>query len=151
MRVTELLPPDDCRINEALSLALRVFDDVEAQIYPPSGREHFAAFVTGDELKKHIASGDMKIYICSENCTVIGMMAVQNKSHISLAFVGGEHRCKGVGRELFERICEDLPESSFTVNAAPPAEMFYRKLGFIPTDMEHFEDGIIYIPMIRKP
>ena len=78
------------------------------------------------------------------------MMAVQNKSHISLAFVGGEHRNTGVGKELFERICEDLPESSFTVNAASPAEMFYRKLGFIPTDMERFEDGIIYIPMIRK-
>lgn len=151
MRVTELLPPDDCRINEALSLALRVFDEVEAQIYPPSGREHFAAFVMGDDLKKHIASGDMKIYICSESCTVTGMMAVQNKSHISLAFVDGEHRSTGVGKEIFERICEDLPESSFTVNAAPPAEMFYRKLGFIPTDMERFENGIIYIPMIRKP
>lgn len=35
MRVTELLSPDDCRINEALSLALRVFDEVEAPIYPP--------------------------------------------------------------------------------------------------------------------
>lgn len=151
MRVTELLSPNDCRINEALSLALRVFDEVEAQIYPPSGREHFAAFVTGNELKKHIKSGDMKIYICSENCTVIGMMTVRNKSHISLAFVDGEHRNTGVGKELFERICEDLPESSFTVNAAPPAEMFYRRLGFIPTDMERFEDGIIYIPMIRKP
>lgn len=151
MRVTELLSPNDCRINESLSLALRVFDEVEAQIYPPSGREHFAAFVMGDELKKHIASGDMKIYICSESCTVIGMIAVQNKSHISLAFVDGEHRSTGVGKEIFERICEDLPESSFTVNAAPPAEMFYRRLGFIPTDMERFEDGIIYIPMIRKP
>lgn len=151
MRITELLPPDDCRINEALSLALRVFDEVEAQIYPPSGRKHFAAFVTGDELKKHIASGDMKIYICSESFTVIGMMALKNKSHISLAFVDGEHRSTGVGKEIFERICEDLPESSFTVNAAPPAEMFYRKLGFTPTDMERFEDGIIYIPMIRKP
>lgn len=151
MRVTELLSPNDCRINEALSLALRVFDEVEAQIYPPSGREHFAAFVMGDELKKHIASGDMKIYICSESCTVIGMIAVQNRSHISLAFVDGEHRSTGVGKEIFERICEDLPESSFTVNAAPPAEMFYRRLGFIPTNMEHFEDGIIYIPMIRKP
>lgn len=151
MRVTELLSPNDCRINEALSLALKVFDEVEAQIYPPSGREHFAAFVMGDELKKHIASGDMKIYICSESCTVIGMIAVQNKSHISLAFVDGEHRSTGVGKEIFERICEDLPESSFTVNAAPPAEMFYRRLGFIPTDMERFEDGIIYIPMIRKP
>ncbi len=151
MRVTELLAPNDCRISEALSLALRVFDEVEAQIYPPSGREHFAAFVTGDELKKHIASGNMKIYICSESCTVIGMMAVRNKSHISLAFVDGEHRSTGVGRELFERICEDHPESRFTVNAAPPAEMFYRKLGFIPTDMERLEDGIIYIPMIRKP
>lgn len=150
MRVTELLSPNDCRINEALSLALKVFDEVEAQIYPPSGREHFAAFVMGDELKKHIASGDMKIYICSESCTVIGMIAVQNKSHISLAFVDGEHRSTGVGKEIFERICEDLPESSFTVNAAPPAEMFYRRLGFIPTDMERFEDGIIYIPMIRK-
>ena len=151
MRVTELLSPNDCRINEALSLALKVFDEVEAQIYPPSGREHFAAFVMGDELKKHIASGDMKIYICSESCTVIGMIAVQNKSHISLAFVDGEHRSTGVGKEIFERICKDLPESSFTVNAAPPAEMFCRRLGFIPTDMERFEDGIIYIPMIRKP
>lgn len=151
MRVTELLSPDDCRISEALSLALSVFDEVEAPIYPLSGREHFAAFVTGDELKKHILSGDVRVYICSESCTVIGMMAVRSKSHISLAFVDGAYRGTGVGKELFERIADDLPESSFTVNAAPPAEMFYRRMGFVPTDMERFEDGIIYIPMKRKP
>lgn len=151
MRITELIRPDDCRIEEALSLAAWVFDEIEAPIYPPEGREHFMSFVNGRDIREHIDSGDLKIYICSEQCSIIGMMAVRNGSHISLAFVDDEHRGTGVGKELFERIAADCPDRTFTVHAAPPAEEFYRKLGFVPTDMERLEDGIMYIPMERKP
>lgn len=151
MRVTELLKPDDCRIEEALSLAAWVFDEIEAPIYPPEGREHFMSFVNGKELRDCIASGKFKVYICSEQCSIIGMMAIRDGSHISLAFVDDEHRGTGVGKELFDRIAADCPDTLFTVHAAPPAEGFYRKLGFAPTDMERLEDGIMYIPMERKP
>lgn len=151
MRVTELLASGDCRIEAALSLAAQVFDEIEAPLYPPEGREHFMSFVTGKEIRDHISSGDFRIYICSEKCDIIGMMAIRNVSHISLAFVDTEHRGTGVGKELFERIAADNPDAVFTVHAAPPAEIFYRKLGFVPTDMERLEDGIIYIPMERKP
>ncbi|MBQ5333549.1 MAG: GNAT family N-acetyltransferase [Oscillospiraceae bacterium] len=151
MRITELLSPGDCRIDEALALAARVFNEVEAPIYSKSGAEHFMAFVNGRELRECLASGNHKMYICSESCTVIGMMMIREGSHISLAFVDGEYRGTGVGRELFSRIAEDNPHVKFTVHAAPPAEGFYRRLGFVPTDMERLEDGILYIPMERKP
>ena len=51
MRITELLSPGDCRIDEALALAARVFNEVEAPIYSKSGAEHFMAFVNGRELR----------------------------------------------------------------------------------------------------
>ncbi|MGN0639161.1 MAG: GNAT family N-acetyltransferase [Huintestinicola sp.] len=151
MRVTELLKPDDCRIEEALSLAAWVFDEIEAPMFPPEGREHFMSFVNGKDIRDRIASGAFRIYICSENCGIIGMMAIRDGSHISLAFVDDEHRGTGVGKELFDRIAADHPDTVFTVHAAPPAEEFYRKMGFLPTDMERLEDGIMYIPMERKP
>lgn len=151
MRVTELLKPDDCRIEEALSLAAWVFDEIETPMYPPEGREHFMSFVNGKELRSHIALEKIKVYICSEKCEIIGMMAIRDGSHISLAFVSNEHRGTGVGKELFERIAADHPNREFTVHAAPLAEGFYRNLGFVATDMERLEDGIMYIPMERKP
>ena len=151
MRITELLSPRDCRIDEALALAARVFGETLAPIYSKSGAEHFMAFVNGQKLRECLLSGNHKMYICSESCTVIGMMMIREVSHISLAFVDSEYRGTGVGRELFARISEDYPQAKFTVHAAPPAEGFYRRLGFVPTDMERLEDGIIYIPMERKP
>lgn len=151
MRITELLDPDDCRIEEALSLAAWVFDEIEAPMYPPEGRAHFMSFVNGKDLRDRIASGNFKVYICSEQCSIVGMMAIRDGSHISLAFVDNEHRGTGIGKELFERIAADHPDTAFTVHAAPLAEEFYRKMGFSPTDMERLEDGIMYIPMERKP
>ncbi|MCI7768334.1 MAG: GNAT family N-acetyltransferase [Oscillospiraceae bacterium] len=151
MRVTELLSKSDCRIDEALALAARVFNETLAPIYSKSGAENFMAFVNGRELREHLLSGDHKLYVCSEGCTVIGMMMIRDGSHISLAFVDGGYRGTGVGRELFSRITEDYPDVKFTVHAAPPAEGFYKRLGFVPTDMERIEDGITYIPMERKP
>ena len=151
MRVTELLKPGDCRIEESLSLAAWVFDEIEAPMYPPEGREHFMSFVNGKDIRDRIASGDFKVYICSEQCSIVGMMAIRDGSHISLAFVDDEHRGTGVGKELFDRIVADHPDTVFTVHAAPLAEGFYSRIGFVPTDMQRLEDGIMYIPMERTP
>ncbi|MDD6991684.1 MAG: GNAT family N-acetyltransferase [Oscillospiraceae bacterium] len=151
MRVTELLKPGDCRIEESLSLAAWVFDEIEAPMYPPEGREHFMSFVNGKDIRDRIASGDFKVYICSEQCSIVGMMAIRDGSHISLAFVDDEHRGTGVGKELFDHIAADHPDTVFTVHAAPLAEGFYSRIGFVPTDMQRLEDGIMYIPMERIP
>ena len=150
MRITECLSPGDFRFDAALCLAAKVFNEVEAPLYSQSGIEHFMSFLYSRELKDSFSSGNFKVYVCSEKCSVIGMAAVRNSSHISLAFVDGDHRGTGVGKEIFSRIFTDFPSTVFTVHAAPPAEGFYRSLGFLPTDVEKLEDGIIYIPMERK-
>ena len=57
------------------------------------------------------------------------------------------YRGKGIGKALFKAFGIDTPGRVFTVNAALPAYGFYKKMGFVPTDIEKIEDGLIFTPM----
>lgn len=142
------LCPDDSRINEALTLAAEVFTEFEAPLYSKEGAESFFAFLNGENLRRKLSDGSAVIYIYEDD-GIRGMMAVRDGSHICLAFVEREYQRRGVGRALFDCILSDYPNANITVNAAPTGYEFYKRLGFMPADMELVEDGIIYTPMIR--
>lgn len=54
---------------------------------------------------------------------------------------------KGIGRKLIEFTLEDCNGSIMTVNSAPFAHDFYKKVGFEDTDVEQIINGIRFFPM----
>ena len=55
---------------------------------------------------------------------------------------------QGTGRALFERVCQDNPFDTMTVNSSPYAVPIYHRLGFTDTDVEQVTNGLRYTPMI---
>ncbi|MBR6237926.1 MAG: GNAT family N-acetyltransferase [Lachnospiraceae bacterium] len=137
--------------DEAMELAFRVFLKFEAKDYGREGTEAFAAFVTDSVLKKAFESGHYKVYVAVLNEKLIGIIGLRSGNHISLLFVDGEYHYKGIGRRLLDTVVEylksDTSFSKITVNAAPYAEKFYYKYGFVKCGEVARKDGILYIPM----
>ncbi len=146
MNITKLLPGDPL-IDDALSLAMEVFTECEAPLYGEEGMRSFLSFVRGQKLRDRIMDGTEVIFICEEDNIILGMAALRDGSHISLAFVKSGYRGKGIGKAIFKALGIDTPGRIFTVNAALPAYGFYKKMGFVPTDIEKIEDGLIFTPM----
>lgn len=140
----------DGLLKNALELVWNVFLEFEAPCYPEIGVEHFKSFLFGGELDGKLRDGSAQMYVCTIDYKLCGAMAVRDGGHITLAFVSREYQRRGIGRRLFERISEDNPGVCFTVNSSPVGVPFYSSLGFVPTDMERMEDGILFTPMKRN-
>lgn len=129
--------------NEAIELAWNVFQEYEAPDYSKEGIESFYKSIHSDEYIEQL-----EIFAAFENEKLIGIIATRNNgNHIALFFVKGEEQNKGIGRELFQRICLENLSGKITVNSSPYAVEIYHRLGFINTDNEKITDGIRYTPM----
>ena len=131
--------------QQAFDLAIHVFLEFEAPEYSNEGIEEFKR-----SLQNPAYINNLCIYTAIEQEEIIGMLATRNKgSHIALLFVDGRWQRKGIGRKLVEFALEDCDSSVLTVNSAPFAHEFYKKVGFEDTDVEQLTNGIRYFPMKR--
>lgn len=141
---------DDEDIDKALALAEEVFMEFDAPHFSQRGINSFKSFVRGRRVAEMLADGSFVIWGCLCGGRLIGMLALRENSHISLAFVRGEyHRC-GIGRKLYaeaKKYALARSIKSITVNASDYGLPFYRAMGFTETDMQRQDDGIIYTPM----
>ncbi len=138
---------NDPRITSALTLAYNVFTS-SGIAHSDEGKESFRKFVFGEMLKCKLNDGTAVIYAAEDNGSIIGMIALIDKTHICLAFVDADFQKRGVGTTLLERLKTDYPDTCFTVNASESGYGFYTRCGFVPTDISHIEDGIIFTPMM---
>lgn len=129
----------------ALQLALDVFMQFEAPIYPEEGIQDFTHFI------KEVAPGmTIDYYGAFDQGVLVGMMAMREPRHLTLAFIRDDYQRMGIGRCLFICLLHDKGEAPITVNSSPIAVDFYHKLGFKDTDVEQTTNGVSYIPMCRK-
>lgn len=151
--LTVKLLSESNEINEALNLAEAVFMEFEAPAFSAEGTESFVDFVRGKHLAQMISGGNTVIWGCYSGDTLVGMLAMRDNSHISLAFVRGDLHRRGIGRMLCaEAKARALAHGTkrITVNASDFGIPFYRAMGFKETDMQLEADGIIYTPMAAK-
>ncbi len=127
---------------QALALVERVFMEFEAPEYEPKGVETFLAFIRDPE-----KNNQLTFHGAFDGDTVIGVIAICDKSHISLFFVDAVWQNRGVGRALFAAARKALGADAITVNSSPYAVEIYRKLGFLPLGPEQIIDGIRFTPM----
>lgn len=141
---------DTKEINDAFSLAEKVFMEYEAPSFQQRGVDSFLDYLWGKRVREMIADGDLKVWVCYANNELVGMLALREACHISLAFIRGDFHRQGIGRMLYseaKRFALDMETEVITVNASEYGIPFYKAMGFHETDMQQCTDGIIYTPM----
>lgn len=83
---------------------------------------------------------------------ILGLISLREVNHISLLFVDEKYHRQGIGRALLNYaasyLYEDQGKIFCTVNAAPYAVGFYKKIGFHAVKPEESRDGIRFTPMV---
>ena len=141
-------------INNAFSLAEKVFMEYEAPSFTQRGVDSFLDFLWGKRIREMIADGDFRVWVCYADVSaqeeLVGMLALREACHISLAFIRGDFHRQGIGRMLYaeaKKYALAAGTEVITVNASEYGIPFYRAMGFYETDMQQITDGIIYTPM----
>ena len=156
--------------EEAMALAWRVFRQFDAQDYSVEGCDSFLRFISDNMLRRMFVLGRYRMYVAKDAGQIVGLITLREHNHISLVFVDERYQHTGIGRALIDCVMDYLckrkvlpldneedkildvlyeiePGDFCTVNSAPYACDFYKKLGFVP-DGEAFErEGIISYPM----
>lgn len=134
----------------AMELAWRTFLKFEADEYGKEGTGHFLDFISDEKLFKMFLIGEYRLAVAKLNGQIIGLVSLRSGCHISLLFVDERFHRKGIGKALLQVAQEKFlkgPDVKLTVNAAPYAIEFYKKVGFVETDDLQHADGIIFRPM----
>jgi GNAT superfamily N-acetyltransferase len=114
----------------------------------------FKRYIEPDAVSERLSKGELSIWICLHESSVVGVIALRPPCHISLLFVDKQHHHQGIARALFEHVLKSVKakgkHKEMTVFSSPYAAGFYRKVGFIDTDAEQTVNGIRFIPMKRS-
>ena len=127
---------------EALNLVWRTFLDFEAPDYTEEGIKEFKKTIDD---KNWIAARDF--FGAFENGKILGVIATKEYEHIALFFVDGKNHKQGIGKKLFNKICELNTTGTYTVNSSPYAKGVYKHLGFEYTASKQSINGLIFYPM----
>lgn len=138
----EIRPIKPEEMPEALDLTWRTFLEFEAPDYTEEGIEEFRKTINDKEwLSKRAFLGAF------DKETMLGIIATKDYEHISLFFVDGKYHRNGIGRELFNKICELNTTGTYSVNSSPYARRVYERFGFEYTDKEQCVHGLRFYPM----
>ena len=139
-------------LKKALELVNRVFAEFVAADYSEQGKASFEAYLKNkyEETLADINSGHKKLWAYYRGGEIVGVISTRDISHISLMFVERRHHRKGIARELFHTVLDEVRKTSearITVNSSPYAVPVYERLGFTQTGAQQEKDGIIFVPM----
>ncbi len=127
----------------ALDLAWAVFSEYESPDYSAEGTEEFRKCLHDEGY----LSG-LHYYGAFDGEKLVGEIAIRpNQKHICFFFVDGRYHRRGIGTKMFQRLREDYPDETITLNSSPYGLPFYKAIGFVQTDEEKTVNGIRFTPM----
>ena len=129
-------------LQETMDLAWKVFLKFEAPDYPEEGVEEFRRSIYDSEFVSKL-----EIYGAFEENTILGMIATRNMNHIAMYFVDEKYQGQGIGRKLYDTVCEVNTDNYFTANASPYAKEIYEHMGFECQQEMQQVNGIKFYPM----
>lgn len=137
------------KVNEwapAMKMIWKTFMKFEGRDYTEEGIKNFFDFISDDGLYNAFLRGDYQLMVALDGERVVGAGSIRNCNHLSLLFVDEEYHYRGIGAAIITNLCEYLEneagEKYMSLNAAPYAVGFYRKLGFLATAPEEEYSGI---------
>lgn len=146
----EIRPAHADEWETAMELVWKTFLKFEAAEYGPEGTDNFLKFISGEELYKMFLNGDYKMAVAVLDGRIVGVSTMRARNHVSLLFVESSLHKRGVGKKLLKYMQEQFVLGNdvvMTVNAAPCAVQFYKKVGFVSTADRQVADGITFYPM----
>ena len=142
------------KLEEALQLSWNVFSEFEAPDYSEEGIRTFQEFIEYSTTAEQVEKKQKIFWGYYIEDALVGVIAIRDKSHISLLFVKKEYHRQGVGRQLVDAVLSYCNQKSdikeLTVNSSPYATGFYHKMGFRDLGQQRIKDGIIFTPMTHK-
>ena len=134
---------DQSERDAALSLAWKVFCEFESPDYAPEGTAEFKKCLDDESYLAGI-----RYYGAFDGERLVGLLGIrEDRCHICFFFVDGPYHRRGIGTRLFERMREDHPNRTITLNSSPYGLPFYRRLGFRAAAEEQTVNGIRFTPM----
>ena len=141
-------------VTDAMNLALEVFMEFEAPVYPPEGVETFRRdIVENPEYLEKARQGACPIYGAFDGNKMVGLIGMRSdRRHINLVFTRKEYHRRGIARAVFRYLLEDVRKENpsleeLTLNSSPYGLPFYLAVGFVPLTHEQEINGIRFTPM----
>ncbi len=134
----------------AMEMVWKTFLKFEATSYGEEGTKTFLEFISNERIHEMFRIGNYKVVVAKVDERIVGVTSLRSGSHISLLFVDEEFHKRGIGTRLLAFLQDTYlrnGENKLTVNAAPYGVGFYEKTGFIKTDSQQTQDGVVYYPM----
>ena len=129
-------------LNDAINLIWETFLKYEAPDYTEEGIREFKKTIDDEKW-----IGNKDFFGAFEGEKILGVIATKDFEHISLFFVAGEYHRQGIGRKLFNKVCELNKTGVYTVNSSPYGKVIYEHLGFECVDNEQCVCGMRFYPM----
>lgn len=155
-RYTEIFPYDIrwAKVEEwepVMKMIWRTFLRFDASDYSEEGIQNFLNFITDEKLFHSFLTGNYQMMVALDKDAVVGAASVRNRNHLSLLFVDEAYHRQGIGKQLLECFCRYLKteagENHMSLNAAPYAVEFYRRIGFEAVRPEEEMGGIRFTSM----
>ncbi len=142
-------------VNQVYNLLLETFNEFIYSDFLEEGRNRFYEYIDKLTILSHIKDKKYFHYVAKINNKVVGYIEISNNNHVCILFVNKEYYKQGIGRELFLKALKQIKKQDseikeIDVHATLYGINFYKKLGFIPTNVEQIKDGCRYVPMIIK-
>ncbi|MGN1266615.1 MAG: GNAT family N-acetyltransferase [Dorea sp.] len=138
----------------ALQLTREVFLQDVAPSYSSEGVAEFQKFINYEAMVQRCRNRDMFFFGAFEKKELVGVIAAKRDGHICLFFVKKEMQGRGIGRKLFQSICNYCVQvygaTRISVNAAPGSVEKYMHFGMCKMGEEQVENGIRSVPMELK-
>lgn len=140
------------RLDKAIELVRKVFDECDAEDYSPIGIQTFRHFVRRENIFQMFQNGEMVFWGAYVKNDLVGVIAMRNGFHISLLFVQPDYQRQGIAKRLVRcgiAYCmEQNPKlSHITVNSSPKGKKAYEAMGFYGLSPEQIKDGMRFTPM----
>ena len=129
-------------LKDTVDLAWNVFLKFEAPDYSEEGIEEFRSSIYDPEFVSKL-----EVYGAFEEDKIIGMIATRDVNHIAMYFVDEKYQGQGIGRKLYDTVCEVNTDNFFTANASPYAKEIYEHMGFECLQGMQQVNGIKFYPM----
>ena len=126
----------------ALDLIWKTFLEFEAPDYTEEGIKEFKKAIDDEEW-----ISARNFWGAFEDNKLLGLIATKEYNHIALFFVDGKYHKQGIGRSLFNKICDLNMTGTYTVNSSPYARGVYEHLGFEYNNSEQSVNGLRFYPM----
>lgn len=140
--------------QQIIDLALKVFRDSVAPGFTDEGIAEFLKYCNTKSFIERNRSSHFSLVAVLDN-KIIGVIEIRDHQHISLLFVEPSFQGEGIGKSLVKKavdICrKNNPDvRKITVHSSPNAVAAYEKMGFMKEDDEKCENGIRFVPMVRR-